>query len=520
MATTKLDKVIVTNLTALLAKYGASLTNVQKAIGALIKSDLKRGLHTSLIGLDDAAAMRPFGASPVGTRSGPRQYKAAIDAGFKSLTPDYLMILGAIDVVPHQDLANPTDDEDSTAWGDLPYACEAPYSKQVADFRAPTRVVGRLPDVTGGSDAGYLVGVLNKAAHYQPLSPSNYTSNLGISAEVWKKSTAESLRSIFSNDKGLKLSPPQGPKWAPTIVGRASHFINCHGAPADFRFYGQRGAKYPVAHDATRLAGRVTHGSIVAAECCYGAELYDPSLDGVPMGICNTYLAEGAYGFFGSSTIAYGPAEGNDAADLICQYFLQRVLAGASLGRAALEARQTFVRTVSPLDPQNLKTLGQFSLMADPAIVAAETTTVIESTKTLAAVSKSPDQPAPSVAFGRGLRRARLTDMGLAIGAAAGFAAPTKKQVPLDVQAALRAVASEYSPSKPGFSRYDVEFGGPRVTPRSMAMAVQPERPVAFHLATCPLPKKNQQKGLPLQRVVIVATQLGDTMSIRRLFTR
>ena len=50
----------------------------------------------------------------------------------------YLMLLGSIDVIPHQDLRNPVyaDDkeDDPRAWGDLPYACEAPYSKDVADF--------------------------------------------------------------------------------------------------------------------------------------------------------------------------------------------------------------------------------------------------------------------------------------------------------------------------------------------------------------------------------------------------
>jgi len=32
-------------------------------------------------------------------------------------------------------------------------------------------------------------------------------------------------------------------------------------------------------------------------------------------GICSTYLADGAYGCCGSTTIAYGPSEGNGQAD-------------------------------------------------------------------------------------------------------------------------------------------------------------------------------------------------------------
>ena len=51
------------------------------------------------------------------------------------------------------------------------------------------------------------------------------------------------------------------------------------------------------------------------------------------------YLLDGAAGFFGSTTTAYGPPSGNGQADIIMQDFLKHVLSGASLGRAALQAR-------------------------------------------------------------------------------------------------------------------------------------------------------------------------------------
>jgi hypothetical protein len=47
----------------------------------------------------------------------------------------------------------------------IPYACEAPYSQKPQDFFRPTRVVGRIPDVTHGKDSANLVGLgLNKMA--------------------------------------------------------------------------------------------------------------------------------------------------------------------------------------------------------------------------------------------------------------------------------------------------------------------------------------------------------------------
>jgi hypothetical protein len=155
-----------------------------------------------------------------------------------------------------------------------------------------------------------------------------------------------------------------------------AHFINCHGGPYDPRFYGQRGNSRPTAAlTGDAIKGKIKPGTVASVECCYGAELYDSVKLSLPLPICQRYLIQGAYGYFGSSTIAYGPAEGNGAADLITQFFLLAVLDGASLGRAALLARQQFVHQTTELDPMDLKTLGQFILLGDPSIHPAETTT-------------------------------------------------------------------------------------------------------------------------------------------------
>jgi hypothetical protein len=118
--------------------------------------------------------------------------------------------------------------------------------------------------------------------------------------------------------------------------------------------YGQRGNDYPIAHDPAYLDGMVVDGTVASAECCYGAQLYDTAGAGIHAGIASVYLAGGAYAFFGSSTIAYGAADSNGQADLLSQFFLQRVLAGASVGRATLEARLRFVRDTNVLDPSDL----------------------------------------------------------------------------------------------------------------------------------------------------------------------
>jgi hypothetical protein len=369
------DKIIVTNGSALRHKYGTRANAVAGALKALIAADAKRHLTTALVDLADARQMARFGARPIPLEDvdSEKDNKHAIDAVCQALVPSYLMILGSTDVVPHQRLTNPLyhpdDDDDKTVPSDLPYACEAPFGRKIAAFRAPTRVVGRLPDLTGGRDPGYLVSLIRTACRQMPRPASAYDAAFGLTAEVWRSSTASSVGTLFAAASRLHVSPKEGPHWAPAALTPLSHFINCHGAPHDYRFYGQKGRDYPVSHDSRDLAG-LREGTVLAAECCYGAELWNPIRQGGKVAMCNAYLAAGALAYLGSSTIAYGPASGNAQADLVCQYFFRSIRAGASSGRACLEARLGYVRHAGTLSPTDLKTLAQFNLMGDPSLTA------------------------------------------------------------------------------------------------------------------------------------------------------
>jgi len=179
------DKVIVTNLGALRAKYGAKGAKaITAAVNDLIVADRKRGLTTVLVPLDDV----------VKDASNLRQNKKAIDGVYTALVPHYLMLLGAIDVIPHQALKNPlfsppNGDTDEFVFADLPYACDTPFSADIQDFTGPSRVVSRLPDVTGGKDPAYLVNLLKTAARWRSRPRATYQDYFGISAEVWRRST-------------------------------------------------------------------------------------------------------------------------------------------------------------------------------------------------------------------------------------------------------------------------------------------------------------------------------------------
>lgn len=524
----KYQKVIVTNIAALKGKYGAAgWKQVQAALDALRAADKARGLNTWVVALDSAVAMRRVRGRPVKKVEDAKQNKAAIDAVYKALAPEYLMILGAVDVVPHQDLANPaSDDGDPLAAGDLPYACEHPYSRRIEDFTSVTRVVGRLPDVTGGKDAAHLVGLLQVAASAKPRPESDYRDYLGMTAAVWKGSTVLSLRAMFGNADALQLAPPRGPRWDAPLLKARLHFINCHGSPADWRFYGQAGNNFPVAHDATLLGGGLTEGTVASAECCYGAELYDPQLAGGTLGMVNTYLANRAYGFFGSSTIAYGPADANGAADLICQYFLRNLLQGASLGRAVLQARQQFVAGASVVDPIDLKTLAQFSLMGDPSLQPVAVPHAFH------VLGRGRAPVAEVDVVRRGLRRGRLARLGSALGAMATTSdSDSRRATPGAVRTLLqgeveRALRDFRQPGDvPAPTRFST-FGVNRPTPpRALRDFMERgPKPAAVHLAVVNLAgpaSRGEEGAVPGPRVLaIVAVEQDGVLVTRRLLSR
>ncbi len=352
--------------------------------------------------LDDEAAMRAVGGTPVADAADATQNKNAVDAVFHAYSPDYLVVLGSTDVVPHQPLRNPVfdgvNDVDRLVPGDLAYACNAPFSDDASDFIGPDRVVGRLPDVTGAGDPAVLLAVLAAATRWQTGTRKDYESHLGVSALVWTKSTVLSLRNVFGAAE-VHISPTEGPDWSEELLSRRVHFVNCHGADSDPQFYGQDGSNYPVSLRSASLTGHVRAGTVAAAECCYGAQLWAPAPADGPGPIPLAYLAGGAFGFLGSSTIAYGPADTNGDADLVCQYFVASLLDGASLGRATLEARQRFVRGVTVLSPVNTKTLAQFSLLGDPSIHP---------------VADAPAAKALPARAGRAARRERLLEHAIA----------------------------------------------------------------------------------------------------------
>jgi hypothetical protein len=368
-----IDKAIISNRSALIAKYGQNdVIRIYGKLNDLVVADGQRGVVALVFDIDDPTIMSSVNGQPVSNAGSQQGAKQAVDAIHTHHQCDYILLLDGPDIIPHIDLNQPPglSDNDLLIPSDLPYASSAPFSNDVSRFFSITRVVGRLPAAHGENSADRLIDLLEKSIAQRSRPVSEFQQFFSMSADVWQLSTQMSLSNVFGGHAGLFLSPPSSHALIDTSLNSRMHFINCHGASGDWRFYGQAGNSYPVAMDSLLVGAQmIAQDALVAAECCYGAELYNYRLLQANQPMCITYLSGGAIAFVGSTTISYGPAAANGMADLICQMFLDRSLKGGSTGRAFLEARQRFVQTQQMSTPQNAKTIAQFNLYGDPSLV-------------------------------------------------------------------------------------------------------------------------------------------------------
>lgn len=275
-------KVLVGNKAALIEKYQkAGFGKVVAAVRVLIAADKQRGIDTSLIFLDDPVAMRRHrGKAVTDLRSG-QQHKEAIDAIYHSVRPDYLAILDAPDVVPHVSMRNPApEDDDPDVPSDLPYGCDAPFSRDVRDYRAVTRVVGRIPGMQHADRPTLLVKMLKASADFKPRARKDYLAYFALSALVWQKATTRNVEGIFGANARIHTSPPTVNAAANRFLSPLTHLINCHGDTLSPNFFGEHDGNTDfIALTTEGVARHARARTVIAAECCYGAELYDPKLE-------------------------------------------------------------------------------------------------------------------------------------------------------------------------------------------------------------------------------------------------
>ncbi|HNF47963.1 MAG TPA: C25 family cysteine peptidase [Chitinophagales bacterium] len=438
----KYDKVILTNKTALDLKYKTDSKFIIAALNKLVQADATKNLKSKLILLDDKTTMNAINVNRVRQFNDAEQVKIAIDGIYSKLSPDYILLVGGTEIIPHVRLTNPcydpNDDIDRFIYSDLPYACNTAYSTSASAFTSPVRVVGRIPDITGIKNPDNLIKLIQNSINNIPRKKTVYDSIFGLSAKIWEKSTNLSLSNITGSPTPAKTCPPFNHTTAShgdAELGSMMHFINCHGAGNTPEFYGQRDrtdGSFPVSFITTDVVNKITYAAMVAVECCYGAQLYYASTaNEIP--ICNNYLLHGALAYVGSTNIAYGPAVGNGLADLITQYFLRKAKEGASIGRAFLEARLDFLEDAQPdLDAEELKTLAQFVLYGDPSVCLVEEQVSPDSDSFAPKTQKTIEQNQ------RKNRRYRLMEKGLQLGISIGIPKKTNKPKSASASALLR----------------------------------------------------------------------------------
>ena len=508
------DKILVANFAALNAKYGADgLKSIRDAAADLVAADKERGLTTQLVDISSKIAMLKFSGPAVTSPQKGAQIKNAIDAIYKSVTPDYIVILDCDDVIPHIDLKNPASaDGDATVPSDLPYASDAPFSnREIKTYAAVTRVVGRIAGIRGATTPDFLIKQLKKATKFKTGKRDGYFPYFGLSAEPWQKSTSQSVKNIFSND-AIKVCPPEGTP-ATKLLTPLAHFINCHGGSVDPQFYGQHGENYPVSMNSDDVAKGAKPDTVVAAECCYGAQLFDPKEADGSLPISNAYLGAGAVGYFGSTTIAYGPATGNGAADLLTQFFMIDMLAGASLGRACLQARQKFVQTQKMADGVNLKTLGQFILLADPSLQPC----LVETSPAVKAMAKVIG--AEDYAAARKRRRIALSAFGKAAADSSAFAGKKVARFAATLHNQVRKLARQRGFRAKKFTAFKV-VGGENFGKAMKARDAEPKVLMLVEQGRHRAKPEKRPKGVPPTHVFVAHTQDGHIVDVAEYINR
>ena len=380
----KTIKLSITCRARLAKKYDAhALARIDKAIARWVAADDVRGIKTIHLAVDDAKAMKAFKVPPVKGSVTAAKVKKALDALVARLSPDYIVIVGADDVVPlfrvHNPSAEENGDDDDVVPTDNPYACSKPFTAKVlASYLVPDRVVGRIPDLPGAADPAWLVDYLDHATTWAARPASAYAKGLLVCCDSWRGSGRECAKTLGQASKDLLVSPPIGDASTQTRKrhGALLHMIKCHGTDQDSWFYGEKNGKFPDALRSPSLVGRTKRNAVVGAMCCYGANLFDPGGDATQhpneTPIPNVYLKQGAHGFLGSTTIAWVGPNTMMCADWIVTAFLKSAVSGASLGRAALESKQDFLRWLQQQgdepDVADEKTLIQFVLLGNPSI--------------------------------------------------------------------------------------------------------------------------------------------------------
>ncbi len=350
---------------------------------------------------------------------------------------EHLLILGGPNVVPFFSLANPVLDVDHEVLSDNPYGergndhlvpdravgrmpdAEPPdatpllralqtaialRSIQVPPaprqpYPAPAATAADRPGclhpfATSVADKGLSTGSAISPIT-NPVGAQLITPNLpavpnergfGYAAEIWQNSSRliyQTVTRIAGGDDLRTCPPTTNADFQPQWLQNRFLYFNLHGVIDNSPWFGQslpllasNPFSYPVALRPEQLRASESVISLFApfvfSEACYGAYITGKATE---QAICLTFLTSGAAVFVGSTVTSYGrPDPPLSEADLLAVLFFEHLYSGLTAGRALVEARRDYARTMlqqhGSLDEDDEKTLLEFVVYGDPTLRA------------------------------------------------------------------------------------------------------------------------------------------------------
>ena len=369
----RLGRLIMASRRNLERKYGA--LGFQAIHDALL--DLANAMSARLVYADIAAQNQALGLEPLDNGESAPAWADYV----KHLPTDTrsLLLVGGPDIVPFQQVANPSDDDDDALWSDAPYGGSALLS--------PGRAVGRLPD-SAETDPSLLIGLIRSTADarraagrqskWASVSPAAGPVAVGYTASVWRHA-ARAVFSVLDRPSRLRMSPPLDHGGAPALDGHrfSAAYFNLHGLKDDAGWYGQRDpllaadyAAFPLAMHPDNLQADGRRRLIIFSAACYGGYIVDKRA-GESMAL--RLLQTKAAAFVGSTALAYGGlSERLLAADLLAVHFWRGLLGGLSLGEALRQAKigmaNELIQRQGFLDAEDQKAIYTFTLYGDPTL--------------------------------------------------------------------------------------------------------------------------------------------------------
>lgn len=361
------SKIIVTNKMALEAKYGKTGSDsVLLTLNTMVAMDRQmRNIPSFVLLLDDKNQMSLYGAKNVIDPQDERQVKETIDKICKNIKPDYILLLGGRDIIPHQHLVHPGDPQKQVE-SDLPYACSTTYHTSVDAYLKPERMVSRLPDTTKnteGADGTKFVKVILDACRQNARDRKDYEKCFAVSAADFKSFRLKNIKEWFSDSQEMECCPPHNNVWSREQYDCLIHYFALYGFPDQSEWFEDK-EKTKTAYDCKNGNMHLENGTIVISQCSYGAQLFE-HIRKQP--ICNVYMENKACAFLGS-TGECSPGSAGNKEDVLIAAFLREIKNGKSIAQAFLRARKDLITDLGHASIEEKLVMAQWVLYGDGCI--------------------------------------------------------------------------------------------------------------------------------------------------------